>query len=219
MQGLLGASPDGSYVYFAANGVLAAGAEAGDCDTSSGNLTGECNLYLRHAGNTTLVARLGANEADSKYSDADNWAPEPPGTSAATNYEKTARVAADGTLLFSSTLSQTGYENEGVGSVGCGAGPCAELYRYLPGEAAVSCVSCSPVGALAARQRDGGQQPEGGGRRVADGRQVLGADPQPRIRREPRLLRDPRPAGRVRHQRGRRLRAAVGEPARLPGRL
>lgn len=151
VQGLLGASsPDGAFVYFVANGVLAAGASAGDCSTSTGFLTGECNLYLRHTGTTTFVARLGANAANVKYADADNWAPAAP---AGATYEKTARVATDGTLLFSSTLEVPGYENisadpqASCSSGGGGPGPCAELYRYTPGDPTPTCVSCDPSGA------------------------------------------------------------------------
>ncbi len=59
--GVLGASPDGSYVYFAANGVLAPGATPGNCQNSiffQGG-TGACNLYLYHAGTVTFVAPIG----------------------------------------------------------------------------------------------------------------------------------------------------------------
>jgi hypothetical protein len=156
VQGLLGVSPDGAYVYFAANGVLAAGASAGNCDTSTGNveafqLSGECNLYLRHEGTTTFVARLGANRSSATYTDADNWAPTMP--EGGLN-EKTARVAEDGTLLFSSTLEVTDYDNTSTDAqsscnedIAIGPGPCAELYRYAPGDHEPTCVSCDPSGA------------------------------------------------------------------------
>ena len=50
----LGESEDGSYVYFAANGVLAPGAQHGDCEP--GHAEADCNLYVWHDGSTKLVA-------------------------------------------------------------------------------------------------------------------------------------------------------------------
>jgi hypothetical protein len=151
VQGVLGASPDGAYVYFAANGVLAPGAIPGNCDTSSGELIGSCSVYLYHAGRVILVARLGANGAVSKYSDYLNWAPSLRHVNPFIT--RRSRVAADGTLLFSSTHSLTGYDNI---SPGCSANgvdpvPCAEFYRFDPaangGDGALNCVSCDPTGA------------------------------------------------------------------------
>ena len=61
MQGVLGASEDGSYVYFVANGVL------GGRGQPSGNLqqrlrshtaAGNCNLYLWEEGQMSFIARL-----------------------------------------------------------------------------------------------------------------------------------------------------------------
>ncbi len=52
---VLGASEEGSYLYFLANGVLAAGAEPGACH-SNGGVVGACNLYVDHDGVTRLVA-------------------------------------------------------------------------------------------------------------------------------------------------------------------
>ncbi len=45
--GVIGAGEDGSYVYFVANGALAAGASQGDCTTAEGPSAGRhCNLYV-----------------------------------------------------------------------------------------------------------------------------------------------------------------------------
>jgi hypothetical protein len=133
--GVLGASEDGSHLYFVANGVLAAGAAAGDCKgrVAGGNLgfSGECSLYLHEEGKAlTYVARLGGGDATDWLSSMLN-----------SRTEKTARVSADGkTLLFSSRRQLTSYPNEGV----------SELYRYRVGQGIV-CVSCSPTGAPPAK--------------------------------------------------------------------
>ena len=67
---MLGASADGAYAYFVANGVLAPGAAPGNCDNSDSLFTGACSLYLFHDGATTFVARLGANGAAAVNSDS-----------------------------------------------------------------------------------------------------------------------------------------------------
>jgi hypothetical protein len=143
VQGVLGASADGSRVYFAANGDLDGGgpAEAGDCKTSPAHgsmnsLVGQCNLYLWQEGTgTSLVARIEGR-------DAVDWA----ATTLAVFggfVPKTSFTSADGkTLLFRSREKLTDYDNEGV----------SELYRFHFGDAGLQCVSCRP----------GGEAPSGG---------------------------------------------------------
>lgn len=83
VDGVVGTSANGSYVYFVAEGALASGATAG-----------QENLYVEHGGTTTFVATLGAN-------DASDW-----------NGSYTARVTPDGTrLAFESTQSLTGFDS------------------------------------------------------------------------------------------------------------
>jgi hypothetical protein len=135
VQGLLGASGDGKYLYFAANGVLAAGAKAGDCEGTVGEGRGSCNLYLSHEGAISFVARLklgGGTDSDTL-----NWTGTPRGQfGTATYFPKTSFVSADGrSLLFRSREKLSAYDNEGV----------PELYRFRVGEG-ISCVSCDPVG-------------------------------------------------------------------------
>jgi hypothetical protein len=137
--GVFGASDDGSYVYFAANGVLAEGAAPGKCSPDGGPSSARCNLYLTHNGNVTFVGSLG--EADSG-----TWQPTP-----GVNNSKLSRVSTDGrTLLFSSILSLTGYDNTLSAAGLCGNGnagePCAELFRYSALDEALACVSCNPTG-------------------------------------------------------------------------
>lgn len=123
VQSVLGASDDGSYVYFAANGVLtstpnARGEKAalGNCGTGSGT----CNLYLWHDGAVAFIAQQ-------SQSDNANWS---------LHEEKTARVTPDGqTLLFRSQRQLTGYENNLN----------LELYLYRVGAGQLTCVSCNPT--------------------------------------------------------------------------
>jgi hypothetical protein len=122
VRGVFGASPDGSYIYFAANGRLAPGAPVGNC----ANESGACELYLIHDGGAPMD--LGTVSTDGK---------------------ENAQVVADGTLLFTSNRQLTDYDNVGptcdFNAFHEGPGPCRELYRYRPGDPAVTCVSCSPA--------------------------------------------------------------------------
>jgi len=137
VQGVLGSSADGSYVYFVANGVLAPGSSPGSCQGVSTD-HGACNLYLWHNGTVSFIARL-ANIGGAP-ADAYNWTPfaslGPGGFSA----QKESRVSSDGkTLLFGSNTQLTGYDNHGF----------TEFYRYDATVGQFTCVSCNPTGAPA----------------------------------------------------------------------
>ncbi len=136
--GVLGISDDASYVYFAANGVLANGAIPGNCSPKpNANVAGECNIYLLHDGSVKLVTKLSfgvSAGAFVDFNDADNWRI---GQAAGFGRFKTARVSAGGTLLFSASGSLTGYDSGGH----------QEIYRYGPSSQALQCVSCNPTGA------------------------------------------------------------------------
>jgi hypothetical protein len=138
VQGVIAASDDGKYVYFAANGVLAAGAEPGDCVGPLGSAGGNCSLYLWHDGAISFVARLNANGSTS--SDVLNWAATPLEQFGTTSYfPKTSFISADGqTLLFRSREQLTDFDNEGV----------PEFYRFKVGEG-ISCATCNPAGEAA----------------------------------------------------------------------
>jgi hypothetical protein len=142
VQGLVGASADGSYLYFAANGVLddAEEAKAGNCRGGVGAASGACNLYLWHEGAITFLARL-RSEPGVANSDSLNWTGTPRNLFGSASYlPKTAFTSADGqTLLFRSQEKLTDYENEGV----------PELYRFQVGDAKIRCVSCQPGGEAA----------------------------------------------------------------------
>lgn len=133
--GVLGISADGSYIYFAASGVLAAGAVAGDQ-----------NIYLWHEGAITLVSS-GGEEADWSSHTLLHASTEASGPEEGA---KSARVSADGrTLMFTSRAQLTPYENHGK-EAACGEAlveaPCNEIYLYEAGEGALTCVSCNPAG-------------------------------------------------------------------------
>ncbi len=128
VQGVIGSSADGSDVYFAANGVLAAGASAGNC-TSTG---GTCGIYLWHEGQVSFVAPTGG----ALNQEGLNWMPASSVSGTGILSMRTGRVSANGTLLFLSELSPTSYDSEGK----------QEFYRYEPG-AGLGCISCNPTGA------------------------------------------------------------------------
>ena len=132
--GVLGASESGNAVYFAADGVLAAGAEAG-----------KPNLYLWRAGaGLRFIATL---------SPSDSSLPHPlPLSRLGTGYSswsqvpgaQTARVTPDGLhLAFLSAASLTGYDNVGQSS----GEPVSEVYLYDASSEELSCASCNPSGA------------------------------------------------------------------------
>jgi hypothetical protein len=152
VQGVMGASSDGSYVYFAANGVpdgvlnspnaQGESASLGSCEGSVVTASGACNLYLAHDDGAnvtvTFIARLDTSGGVlGSHSDAVNWASSP-SIFPAQVFQKTARVTPDGsTLLFRSQRQLTEYDNEGV----------PQFYRFQAGDASVTCVSCNPSGA------------------------------------------------------------------------
>jgi hypothetical protein len=137
VQGVLGASADGSSVYFAANAILdgASKASQGDCENvqrSHGDIShikGGCNIYLWQEGTVTYVGRV-------RGADATDWTGTP--REVFTSFEpKSSFVATDGqTLVFASREKLTPYENEGV----------PELYRFRASEAALRCLSCPASG-------------------------------------------------------------------------
>jgi DNA-binding beta-propeller fold protein YncE len=123
---------NGSYVYFAANGVQAAGASPGDCATEQGGGEESCGLYVRHEGVTRLVATLSGED----YPDWELL------------YKMVSRVAPDGRwLAFMSDRSLTGYDNRDAVSTR----PDEEVFLYDAagdgGAGSLVCASCNPTGA------------------------------------------------------------------------
>ena len=130
---VLGASKDGSWVYFVANTVLA----STPSPRGENAQFGQPNLYLYHAGAVKLVAVLSGK-------DAPDWGI---GASVATRMT-TTRVSSDGRwLAFMSERSLTGYDNRDVRS---GVAD-EEVFLYDAagegGGGGLVCASCDPTGA------------------------------------------------------------------------
>jgi hypothetical protein len=125
---VLGASEDGSTVYFVADGALAGtGAERGTCGPNAAQRT--CNLYVLHPGSPAkLVAVLSG-------SDGTVWNPK---------FIRPERVSPDGSwLTFMSSRSLTDYDNRDAVS----GQPDAEVYLYDAAANRLTCASCDPSGA------------------------------------------------------------------------
>ena len=120
---VLGASEDGSYVYFVSGGVI-----PGSGATSPGD-----NLYVDHFDGSgwkpAFVAALSGE-------DISDWAPND-------LEEQPTRVSPNGQwLAFMSAGRLTGYDNRDAVS----GKPDAEVYLYNAGSGALVCASCDPTG-------------------------------------------------------------------------
>ena len=161
VQGVLGTSEGGSYVYFAANGVpdgvgnspnaMGEEAQAGSCKGTGNTASGICNLYVAHDGSVDFIASLNATtSAEVSSGDALNWIV---GQLEAGKQDsgKTARVSADGrVLVFRSQRQLTAYDNQGPRCIKTAGneipGPCLEFYRFDHKQMSLACVSCDPRG-------------------------------------------------------------------------
>lgn len=133
VQGVVGASTDGTFVYFVARGALSGEEEN---DTGEKAQPGQDNLYVWHEGDGIgFIATLAS-------SDSSNWASTPT--------QQTARVASDGHhLAFLSVKSLTGSENIEGNASACGtptglADPCPEVFLYDSDAKSIACASCNP---------------------------------------------------------------------------
>ena len=157
--GVLGASEDGDYVYFVANGALAPGASQGDCTTAQEGTAGRrCNLYVLHFdGSGWEPARLIGVLANE---DAPDWGGVgSPGDPA----YMTARVSPDGRYLaFMSRERLTGYDNEDQTSKTPGERIDEEVFLYDAASETLTCASCEPSGERPEGVLDPGETGEGG---------------------------------------------------------
>ncbi len=143
-----GASQDGSDVYFVANGVLAPGAQAGDCPRTKPLIAHPqdfCNLYLSAPDpedpaqrQTRLIARLSDE-------DAGDWgggnSPLPGDLGGLSS-----QVSANGRYLaFMSSQELTGYGNVDQSPAAKGAHD-EEVFLYDAADGRISCASCDPSG-------------------------------------------------------------------------
>jgi NHL repeat len=125
---------DGGHVYFVANGVQADGATLGNCKGSAPPRGQECNLYVRHADETNLIARLSSD-------DFPDWGAVGPISQLV---YMTSRVSPNGLWFsFMSDRSLTGYDNRDATS---GLRD-EEVYLYDDASRRLVCASCNPTGA------------------------------------------------------------------------
>jgi hypothetical protein len=160
-SGLIGASEDGSYVYFVANGVLSAGATQGSC-VFGGVRSAKCNLYVAHDNGAEwekpkFIARL-SNE------DTPDWTAETKGRLNYRIVEMTSRVSPNGRFLaFMSDQRLTGYSNLDANS----GEPDEEVFLYdasaNAGAGGLVCASCNPTGAQPVGVHDVQESGEGRG--------------------------------------------------------
>jgi len=119
VQGVLGASEDGTSIYFVAY----------DAEIADGAAQGEPNLFLWREGTTKFIATLSSE-------DSNDWN--------ARLIKRTARVTPDGGhVAFLSERSLTGYDNADAST----GNPDTEVFLYDAGSGRLSCASCNPSGA------------------------------------------------------------------------
>jgi hypothetical protein len=147
VMGVVGASEDGSYVYFVAGGELG--------EPRPGNDSGKPNLYVWHetaegSGTVRLIASLAApSEAEAEHiealqvgpafrfdSDVADWTSRPTASQ--------AYVTPDGRhLAFMSVEPLTGYDNEDTATGEADH----EVFEYSAESGRLECASCDPGGA------------------------------------------------------------------------
>jgi hypothetical protein len=166
VQAVIGASEDGSYVYFVADGTLESGAnargeapEVRTCERAVGE-EGEkeedghlaaglgCNVYMVHNNGREwerprFIAALAGEDGGHAPTDFELNTPHDGigqiyGDWLPDLGSRTAEISPDGRhLVFESTQQLTSFDTNGVG----------EVYLYNAGADSVSCVSCDPTGA------------------------------------------------------------------------
>ncbi|HEY2141918.1 MAG TPA: hypothetical protein VGG98_07660 [Solirubrobacteraceae bacterium] len=160
VQGVIGTSEDGAYVYFVAAGALesepnmrkevSAGRECAEAggEEEHGRLPigVGCNLYVWHVGQPLrFIATLAAKDNNLKQANTTrgqrygDWRPD--------LGSRTAELAPDGThLVFASTQQLTDYDNSELGPEKEGLGG-LEVFAYNAATEHLSCASCDPSGA------------------------------------------------------------------------
>jgi hypothetical protein len=119
VQGVIGASSDGSYVYFVATGQLVAG----------DGTDGQPNLYESHSGQLSFIATLSPT-------DSNDWTNQ--------RLDLQSYVTPDGQhLAFMSSAPVTGFDNTDQST----GRPDTEVYEYAAPSGQLSCASCDATGA------------------------------------------------------------------------
>jgi hypothetical protein len=129
---VVGASEDGSYVYFVATGVLSGQPNERGEKAAPGGL----NLYVRHDGSTTFIGGLSKEDSTEFRARV---------SSSATDLSNlTARVSPNGRwLAFMSNSNLTGYDTTDAVS----KHPDEEVYLYNATTNKLVCPGCNPSGA------------------------------------------------------------------------
>jgi DNA-binding beta-propeller fold protein YncE len=145
----LGASDDGSSIYFVANGVLSNdarshGATVGHCRRPNSGVPAppdaECNLYLEQYNGETKTWEAPRFIAALSQDDAPDWN----GSGARALISLTARVSPNGQYLaFMSNRSLTGYDNVDASEAAKGARD-EEVFLYDAQSRRLVCASCKP---------------------------------------------------------------------------
>jgi hypothetical protein len=151
VQGVLGSSEYGEYVYFVAHGVLAGNQTAnGESAKEGGD-----NLYLYHEGATTFIAGLSPQDG-TEVIPFDEYGEAVAGDWQAAVAYRTAQVSPDGrSVVFMSNRRLTGYDNE-LTAPDPLANPAGKVetwrldevfdYEAAGGAGVLRCVSCNPSG-------------------------------------------------------------------------
>jgi DNA-binding beta-propeller fold protein YncE len=126
---VLGASEDGSYLYFVAEGVQSGANAQGESPKAKAP-----NLYLRHDGVTSFITTLAAGD-DHDWSEESGVLEGPA--------RQPTRVSPDGRYLALMSEAQlTSYDNRDAAGA-----PTAEVYLYDAATGKLICPSCDPSGA------------------------------------------------------------------------
>ena len=128
---ILGASEDGSIVYFVAKGVLS---EATNARGSTAQ-AGKPNLYVRRDGAPEFIATLAGAGNKEEEGDGHDWSEN-------LRAQPTRASKSGQWLEFMSEASPTGYDNADRKS----GEPVAEVYLYDAASKHLTCASCEPTG-------------------------------------------------------------------------
>ncbi|HEY2141526.1 MAG TPA: hypothetical protein VGG98_05645 [Solirubrobacteraceae bacterium] len=145
VRGVIGASEDGSAVYFVANGVLGDGAQHaarnGACEHATEVARATCSLYVAHYDQATQSWGEPVFIAALSGADHPSWGDGPESRQLRT---MSSRVSPSGQYLaFMSQRSLTGYENRDINS----GLPDEEVFQYNARSRRLVCASCNPTGA------------------------------------------------------------------------
>jgi hypothetical protein len=137
VQGVIGTSETGEYLYFAAGGVLASN-EAADGETAQkGSEEGAPNIYVLHGGVASFIA---AGNVSLLNVESENFGDLDRGPN-----NRTAGVTPNGEgMVFVSKRRLTGYDNRGAAFGSPADETEAFVYDALTGR--IACVSCDPSG-------------------------------------------------------------------------